>query len=178
MMRTLVILLALAALLGGADRAAAAEYLVGPEDVLEISVYGNPDLDTLVRVEDDGVIRFPLVGAVAVGGKSVSDISTELAARLADGYLVRPYVTVFVREFRSRTVVVMGQVQRPGLYELSGPLTVIEAISKAGGFTDLAAERRLRILRKADGEEQTLTRVDINAPVLPDDVIVVPESLF
>ncbi len=157
---------------------ASSDYLVGAEDVLSISVYEHPDLQTLARVENDGTIQFPLVGEVSVEGKAAAQISRDIERKLADGFLVEPHVTVFVQEFKSRTVVVMGQVRRPGMYELSGPLTVVEAVSKAGGFTDIAAQRSVKILRNQDGVERSLGNVDMSTEVLPDDVIVVPESLF
>ncbi|HAD05075.1 MAG: periplasmic polysaccharide biosynthesis/export protein [Desulfuromonadales bacterium GWD2_61_12] len=240
-------------------------YLIGAGDVLKIAVYDHPDLSTTVRVNNDGSINFPLIGTVHVAGGSVAKASTMLGAALADGYIVNPQVSVFIEEFRSRKAIIMGQVKNPGLYELSGPSTLLELISKAGGlsanagesvsikrrasaksgeeqlltlnlkdltengdaslnvsvldgdsvfvaetgtlyvtgqvnrpnayrigqktsiikavtmaggFTELAAKGRVKIIRKVNGTDQVLENVPLHTAVLPEDVIVVPESFF
>ncbi len=111
-----------------------ADYLVGPGDVLSISVYDNPDLATKVRVSSTGTIVMPLLGQVDVNKLSVPAITEKLTHLLAGGYIVNPQVNVFVDEYRSKKVVVLGSVRSPGLIELNGPTTFLELISKAGGF--------------------------------------------
>lgn len=177
-MRTSIVATVVFLSLAVALSVAANEYRVGPEDVLKISVYEHADLETVARVENDGRIQFPLVGVLEVQGKTTSQISRDLERLLADGYLVDPDVAVFIEEFKSRKVVVMGQVKKPGLYELTGPLTVVEVISRAGGFTDIAAQRNVKIIRKGEEGEQTLDDIDFSDAIMPDDVVVVPESLF
>lgn len=156
----------------------ATDYRVGPTDVLSITVYENDDMETLTRVEEDGTIKLPLLDQVEVAGMTVVEISKHIEGLLADGYLVDPHVSVFVTEFKSQKVVVMGQVKNPGLYELTEKFTVIEVISRAGGFTDIAAQNSLKIIRKHDDGEKMINDIDYSDMVMPDDVIVVPESLF
>ena len=236
-------------------------YQIGPGDVLKISVYDHPDLSTVVRVDDQGRIAFPLVGQVEIAGQTAAAAAQIVTARLNGDYVVNPQVSLFVEEFRSQKVVVIGEVMRPGVYELSGPTTLLELVSKAGGltrlagrsatihrtsgqentftinvgealdsgkgtadvrlldgdtvtiakagvvyvtgqvnrpaaysiepdmtvikavtlaggFTQLAAEGRIKIIRKVDGNEQVLNRVTLHDKLQAEDVMVVPESFF
>jgi polysaccharide export outer membrane protein len=120
---------------------AAEEYLVGEGDILRISVYGHDDLTTEVRVSGEGTISFPLIEDVAVGGKTVAEIADVVTQGLADGFIIDPQVSVFVSEFRSMSVTIMGNVRNPGLYELHGQTTFLELLSKAGGLSDEAGDR-------------------------------------
>lgn len=137
-------------------------YRVGAGDVLKVDVYDNPDLSTTVRVSADGIIQFPLIGEVFIGRMNVSQVADTLAKKLSNGYIVNPQVSVFVQEFRSKKAVIMGPVASPGLYELSGPVTLLELISKAGGLTDAAGDL-LTVKRKtADGnQEEKIISVDL-----------------
>jgi polysaccharide biosynthesis/export protein len=128
--------------------AAHTDYLVGGGDILKVTVYDHPDLDTTVRVTSDGTIPFPLVGQVQIGGLPVSQVAETLAEMLANGYIIDPQVSVFVEEFRSKKVIIMGQVENPGLYELNGPTTLLELISKAGGMNTESGDN-VTIKRKA-----------------------------
>jgi polysaccharide biosynthesis/export protein len=110
------------------------DYLVGPGDVLSITVYDNDDLKTKVRVSSNGTIVMPLLGQVNVSKLTISAITEKLTRLLASGYIVNPQVNVFVDEFRSKKVVILGNVRNPGLIELNGPTTFLELVSKAGGF--------------------------------------------
>ena len=130
----------------------AEDYLVGPGDVLGISVYDNEDLTTKVRVSTAGTIVMPLLGQVEVQGESVNAITNKITSLLADGYLVNPQVNIFVEEYRSKKVVVLGNVRTPGLIELSGPTNFLELVSKAGG------------LEKDAGDTATIQRKDGAAP--------------
>lgn len=109
-------------------------YVVGPGDILRITVYDNKDLETTARVGDTGSIIMPLIGRVDVADLNILQISDVITEKLADGYIVNPQVTVFIEEYRSKKVVILGQVNRPGLYELSGDINFLELISKAGGL--------------------------------------------
>lgn len=129
------------------------DYHVGEGDVLKVTVYDHPDLTTTVRVGGGGSVLFPLIGQLAIEGLSVNEVSEKLSTALADGYIVDPQVSVFVQEFRSRKVVIMGEVGRPGLYELSGPTTLLQLISKAGGLSKDAGDRAA-VHRKVDGREE------------------------
>jgi polysaccharide biosynthesis/export protein len=244
---------------------AAQDYVVGEGDVLQVTVYDHPDLTTTVRVSGDGSIIFPLIGHVKISGLTISDVSHKIAEMLSQGYIVYPQVTVFVQEFRSQKVTIMGQVKNPGLYELKGYTTFLEVLSKAGdltkdaadkaivkrkpgpsgkkekiitidlkrlielgdtsqdvpivdgdsiyipkagvfyvtgevrkpdaykfeegttvlkaitmagGFTDKASTGRVKIIRKEKGKDDVMEKVKMDESVMPDDVIVVPESFF
>jgi len=98
-------------------------------------VYDNPDLEKTVRVSGEGAIVLPLIGEIAVEGLSVTAVTQRITGLLADGYLINPHVSVFVEEFRSKKATILGEVNRPGLYEISGEITFLEMVSKAQGFT-------------------------------------------
>jgi polysaccharide export outer membrane protein len=108
------------------------EYKVGAADVLEISIYDQPDLSRKITVLQDGTINFPLIGSIQVAGKSVGEIAELIRELLEKDYLYNPYVTVTVQEFRSKKISVLGNVKEPGIYYLEGPTTLLDIISKAG----------------------------------------------
>ncbi|MEZ4599279.1 MAG: SLBB domain-containing protein [Syntrophotaleaceae bacterium] len=257
-----VLLIALRGQLGAAEES---DYRVGEGDVLQIMVYGNPDLTTTARVSGKGTILFPLIGEVGIDGLTISQVAQKVAGRLEKGYILNPQVSVFVQQFGSQKATIMGEVTTPGLYELSGVTTLMELISKAGGvtddagdtvtirrknpatpnkdevmtisltnlmekndggpkptirggdsvfvakagviyvtgqvknpaayklepgtsvikavtmaggFTELASQRRIQIIRKIQGQEKLMEKVPLHTLVEPDDVIVVPESFF
>lgn len=111
-------------------------YKVGTEDVLSITVWGEPELDKTVVVAQDGTINYPLLGNIAVAGYTVKEIDELITRLLAADYLVNPQVDVMVKEYRSQKVLVLGEVLRPGLYILTGPTSLLEIISMAGGVSD------------------------------------------
>ncbi|MCL5023986.1 MAG: SLBB domain-containing protein [Nitrospirae bacterium] len=238
------------------------DYIVGERDVLRITVYDHPDLTSVARVSGEGTISFPLIGEVKVAGLTTPQIAKKISELLSNGYIVDPQVIVFIEEFRSKKATVIGEVARPGLYELPGQTTflellsraggltkdagenaiikrkvnqgeqsfnidlkkliekgdtsldmnlqdgdsvyipkagffyvtgevkkpdaykyeegttVLKAITMAGGFTDKAAEKRIKIKRKEGGKENTVEKVGLDDLIKPDDVIVVPESFF
>jgi polysaccharide export outer membrane protein len=133
---------------GGATRAHAEEYVVGAGDLLQVSVFDHPDLSVSARVSPEGQIRFPLIGTVYVAGLSTARVVDVLTARLANGYIVDPQVTVSIQEYRSRKANVVGLANRPGMYEFRGALTLLELLSRAGGPAPEA------------GSQATLTRRD------------------
>jgi polysaccharide export outer membrane protein len=116
----------------------ARDYLVGSQDVLKISVYEHPDLETTVRVSEDGRITFPLIGDLEVKNLTVQQIEKKIASKLSDGIIPNAQVTVFIDQYRGTRVTVMGEVTKPGQYEITGPTTVVEAISMALGMTENA----------------------------------------
>lgn len=252
-------------LLGTLAMAADDGYQIGTGDVVKITVYGHPDLTTVARVDDYGSISFPLLGEIVIGGQTAAVAAQTITSSLNGDYIVSPQVTVFIEEFRSKKVVISGEVVRPGLYELTGPTTIMELISKAGGltkgagraatvhrsqqtangqaatftvnlgelleagrsagdlqlmdgdsvtvakagvvyvtgqvnrpaayniepdmtvikavtlaggFTPLASQRRIKIIRKIAGNEQVIERVSLHERIAADDVMVIPESFF
>jgi polysaccharide biosynthesis/export protein len=136
-------------------------YIVGAQDVLTIALFDQPDLGGKYTVEADGTFTFPLVGRVKAGGLSLRDVEVELRKLLSDGFFKNPQVSVAVEQYRSQRVFVVGEVRVPGTYPLTGDMTLIEVLSRAGSTTDSAGGEvlivRPRMGRKADG------------PVLPSD---------
>ncbi len=119
--------------------AVAQDYLLGGGDVVTVSVYEQPDMTTTVRISGDGMISLPLLGQVSADNLTVKQLEEKIELLLADGYVVDPQVHVFVEEFRSRKVTILGEVDSPGVYEIQGRTTILELISKAGGLTENAA---------------------------------------
>ena len=264
MKKTLYLIFIINALTIYAASVYAQDYILGEGDVLTISVYDQPDLQSTVRISGDGMITLPLIGQIAATGQSVDQLGKKIESRLADGYIIDPHVNIFVEEFRSLKATILGGVNAPGLYELKGQtslleliskaggltqeaanqaiiqrdqedhkakkvitvklselmeqgqssqnlsivngdniyipkkkvfyvtgevkspnsyeyeegLTVIQALTKAGGVNDKAAPSRIKIIRSANGKEELLERVKMDQQVQANDVIVVPESYF
>jgi len=253
-------------LLATVSRAEARESIVNFSDVLEISVFGHPEMATTVRVDGQGMVLLPLLNQVKVQGLTISQASAHIAKLLAAGYIVNPQVNVFVKNFREYKASILGQVVKPGVYDVNqkttllelvsmaggltpeagdratlkresgregeggtqeiiielkrlvdqgdasqnvaildgdkvfivkaglfyvtgqvkkpdsykyqDKLTVIKAITMAGGFSNTASKGSVRIVRKVNGKELEITGAEMDALVQPDDVIVVPESFF
>jgi polysaccharide export outer membrane protein len=133
------------------------DYVIGPEDVLSIDVFNVPELSRLVvRVANDGTVSLPLLGAVRAAGMSALQLRNELEAVWGKSYLEKPQVAVYVQEFHSRPVSVIGAVEKPGLYQLTGPRTLIEMLSMAGGLakrSSAPAGRTVYVTRKGGFED-------------------------
>ena len=110
----------------------AADYVIGPQDILLIQVFDQPDLGGKYTVEADGTFTFPMIGRVKAGSLTLRGFERELKVRLADGYFRSPQVTVAVEQYRSQRVFVMGEVRQPGPVALTGGMTLIEALARAG----------------------------------------------
>jgi polysaccharide export outer membrane protein len=137
----LLLLLALAAAqaadtTSGGSRAG--NYVVGPKDVVRVTVFNEPELSGAWRVENDGEFSYPFLGRVRAGGLTLSQIDDALTAGLADGYLRDPQVMVDIDEYRSQSVFVIGEVRAPGKYILPGEITLLDALGQAGATTDAA----------------------------------------
>ena len=128
-------------------------YVVGSGDVLKIDVYDHADLQKTVRVSNTGSIVIPFIGQVQVGGMTIPDITKQLTLLLADGYIVNPQVNIFIEEFRSKKVIVLGQVNKPGIAKLRGATTFLEIISQAGGLKPDAGDTAT-IKRIKDGKQE------------------------
>ncbi|MDT7041583.1 polysaccharide biosynthesis/export family protein [Candidatus Nitronereus thalassa] len=150
-------------------------YQVGPNDVLRVEVFDEPDLLTETAVSGLGVIKFPLLGELRVAGMTVKEVEETLAKRLEDGYLKNPKVTVSILTYRN--FFISGEARNPGAYPYREGLTVLKAITLAGGWTERAVKDEAKMLRDVNGNQQMLT-VDMNDFVQPDDIIIVPESFF
>lgn len=128
--------------------AMAQDYRLGEGDILTIGVWGHEELQVqALPVRPDGKIAFPLVGEVVVRGKSLAELTVELTTALGE-YVKEPRVTVNVDKFRTTRVYVLGQVAKPGLYEIERQHNLLDAIGLAGGYTKDAAKKKVHIIRK------------------------------
>ncbi len=134
------------------------DYVIGPQDVVTIQVYDQADLGGKYSVEADGTFSFPLIGRVKAGGQTLRALEQDLKAKLADGYFRNPQVTVAIEQYRSQRVFVMGEVRQPGPVPLTGGMTLIEALARAGSTTSTASGE-VAIVR---------SQGDARGPVLPD----------
>ena len=153
------------------------DYILGPEDVIEIIVWGHGDLKRELPISLEGKISFPLIGEVKASGSTSQQLEKIIAGKLADGYIVNPQVTITVSEYRSQKFFIMGQVQKPGKYDLAPGTTILMAISIGGGLTEKAAPGRIKITRENGGMKKEF-RATMETLVQPGDTIIIPESFF
>ncbi len=160
------------------------DYIIGPEDLLEISVFELEGLNKTVRVSEEGMINLPLLGEVRAEGQTRRGLEEVVRNLLEVKYINNPQVSVFIREFRSRSVSVIGSVRRPGTYKLLGTRTLIHMISESGGLTDNAGPVLYVIRVSPEGESQRITvdldqlmvqgQPELNLLVQSGDVINIP----
>ncbi len=155
------------------------EYVIGPEDMLDIFVWKNPELSRTVPVRPDGKVSLPLVNDIVAAGLTPSQLRERVTAKLNE-YVPSPEVTVMIREVHSVKVAVMGSVKMPGRYEIKTAATVLEMIAMAQGFSEFADKNGVVVLRQ-NGERipfnfrnATKGEDKANFFVRPGDVIVVP----
>ena len=162
------------------------EERLGVDDVFEVRVYGEEDLTGLFRVSIDGTIDYPYVGRVKVLDMGSGEVQDVISRRLKDGFLKNPQVSVMVKEWNSRKISVIGQVQKPGSVPYFPGMTVVDAIAAAGGFTPIAAQNTVTLRREKAGKVESRTcRVgeisegtSPNVAILPGDRVFVEERLF
>jgi polysaccharide biosynthesis/export protein len=118
-------------------------YIIGPKDVIAVSVFNQPQLTGRYVVESDGLFTFPLLGRLTASGLTLRALEDQLRERLARGYLKDPQVTVTIDQYRSQQIFVMGEVRQPGPVQLTGPITLLEALARAGSITDRAGMEAL-----------------------------------
>ena len=164
-------------------------YRLLPNDLVNIQVFQEDDLQSTERIARDGTISFPFIGTVSLVGKTLQESAEILQMRLRE-YLVHPQVTVRVTEYSKRRFTVLGQVAKPGIYELpdGSTLTLLEAIGMAGGYTRIANQSRITLKRQGQRGEETLLRLDgasmardktsSRFEVQPGDTITVGESFL
>jgi polysaccharide export outer membrane protein len=154
-------------------RAQANNYVVGPQDVLLISLFDQPDLNGKFVVEADGTFPFPLLGRVAVGSLTLPQVESALKKRLVEGgFFKNPQISVAIEQYHSQRVFIVGEVRSPGMYPVTGDMSLIEAIARAGSTLPTAGTETLIVRSKnarADGpilpgmDSADVTRVDLNA---------------
>ncbi len=165
------------------------DYLIQAGDLVEIKVYKEDDMDRTLRVATNGSITFPLIGNVKISGLTVSAAEQKLENALQE-YIKMPSVSFLIKEYANKTVYVLGQVKKPSSITIlpEKTMTLLEAITSAGGFTDVAAISKVKILRMEDGVQKSI-EVDVSQitkegnkqydiPLKPADIVFVPQSLF
>jgi polysaccharide export outer membrane protein len=171
----------------GAGRDAAAQqlqdYTLSPGDAVEVSVWKEPDLTKAVIVRPDGKFSFPLVGEVAAVGRTVVQVQTEIATKLKT-YIPDPVVTVALSGLEGNKIYVIGQVNKPGAYVMNPRLSIVQALSMAGGMTPFAGLNDIIVLRKQAGGQKMIKfqfgdvskgrNLEQNVALESGDVIIVP----
>jgi polysaccharide export outer membrane protein len=164
-------------------------YVLSPNDVVQVKVYQEDDLETKARIAKDGTTSFPLIGVINLGGKTIQQASILIRDALGKDYLVNPQVTITVVEYAKRRFTVLGQVQKPGTFEIPNEetVTLMQAIAMAGGYTRLANRSGVIVSRNVAGKKVSHTldvRMTANDAeskpfeILPEDTITIPERLF
>lgn len=158
-------------------------YVIGPGDVLHISVWKEEAMQKEVVVKPDGGISFPLIGEVVAGGKTTNELKQELVEKLKR-FIPNPVVNVSVASTRSNKIYVVGKVNRPGEYTTSNYMDVLQALSMAGGLTAFADSEDIKVIRKLNGKTKVFLfdyddvisgeRLDMNILLKAGDTVVVP----
>ena len=163
------------------------DYIIGPEDVLDITVWKNADLSKTVQVRPDGRISLPLIGDVAAVSRTSTQLTEEISSRLKS-YMENPTVSIVVKEVNSYAIFVLGEVVKPGRYPLKSKTTLLQAITLASGLTPVASRNKIVIFRFAkDGDPLMKIKAsyddivlrdgtDQNIELKPGDTIVVPSE--
>jgi polysaccharide export outer membrane protein len=132
------------------------EYVIGPDDVLAINVWKEPEISRTLLVRPDGNISLPLMGDLMASGRTPVQLQQQIKDHLVE-YLSNPEVTVLVQEAKSHKFNIIGEVEKPGSYLMAGPMTVLDAIALAGGVRDFARTTKIYVLRvNADGSRTRL----------------------
>jgi polysaccharide export outer membrane protein len=138
---------------GKAASSADSQYRIGPEDVLHVSVWGNQELTMDVIVRPDGKISIPLVQDIQAEGFTASEMADRIHQKLLP-YIIDPNVSVIVKQINAPKFSVIGYVNRPGTYPMRGDVTVLQALSEAGGFTPFASPKKIKLVRNAGGKQE------------------------
>jgi len=159
------------------------EYLLGPEDAIEVSVWKEPDLTKQLVVRPDGKITYPLIGEVQAAGRTVNQLQAEILKRL-EKYVTDAHVTVILLKAQNYKIYVTGKVNKPSDFTIGKPVNVMQAIAMAGGLTPFASPGSITIIRTINGKEEVFPFdykevargefLEQNRTLLPGDVVVVP----
>lgn len=161
------------------------DYRIGPSDLLQIDIFQVPELSQAVRVNSQGFISLPLIGAVQVNNLTSQQMEQLLAGLLGEKYLQNPQVSVFIEEYASQRVTLEGAVKKPGIYPIQGRTTLLQAIASAEGINDVASQEGIKLFRPTGDNTKQIFYYDIEAirqgavpdpEIHADDIIVVDES--
>jgi polysaccharide biosynthesis/export protein len=159
------------------------DYIIGPEDVIDINVWKEPDMTRIVPVRPDGKISLPLINDVQAAGSTPQQLATTVTDKLRK-FLTEPQVTVIVTQINSQRVFVVGEVIRAGAFPLIPGMTVLQALASAGGFTTFADMKKIHVMRLVNGKHVEMPfnyrevlkgdNPDQNIKLEPGDTVVVP----
>lgn len=158
------------------------DYTVGPNDLIEVEIFEMDNLKRTVRVNAAGAISLPLIGQVVVGGMTSQQIEERIASRYSEKYLQNPQVSIFIKEFTSERITIEGAVGHPGIFPLTGRLTLLRALAMAGGFGPIANTSQVMVYRTNDQQvresavydvEKIRAGKSIDPAIQGDDLIVV-----
>lgn len=165
------------------------DYVLQPGDLLEITVFMEDGMNRTLRISGNGTITFPLIGNLKISGYSVAQAEVELVKELKQ-FIKSPQVSMLIKEYGNKTVYVLGQVKKPSAIQIppEKSLTILEAITSVGGFTDIANTSKVKVLRMEKGKQKSI-EVDVtqitkqgnkslDISLMPGDVIFVPQSMF
>jgi polysaccharide biosynthesis/export protein len=164
--------------------AGASGYKIGPQDVLDISVFKVPELSKSLQVADSGNINLPLVGEMPAAGRTPEELEADLTKRLGRKYLQSPQVTVYVKEYNSQRITVEGAVKKPGVYAFRGKGSLLQYLAMAEGLDSLSSDSTVIVFRQISGK-RAAAKFDISEiragkaddpPVLSGDIIVAGTS--
>lgn len=165
-----------------------AEYVMGPGDLIEISVWNHPELTKTMRIRPDGKLSFPLVGDMQAEGVTPSRLTGKIQQRLTE-YLKDPQVSVIVMDYKSKNILVIGDVKNPGIYQYEGNMTTFDAIGMAGGYGRHAELRSILVVRDTYSDYPEFYLADLysvihdadvagNLRLRADDIVYVPKSFI
>jgi len=148
-------------------------YTLSPYDVIDVSVFGEEDLHTRAKLGADGTVLLPLIQSVSLSGKTVAEATDLIQKKYAAGFVKDPHILVTVLEYRKSTFSILGQVMRPGIYEIpeGTHMSIVDAILLAGGFTRTAAQNNVKVKRMVKGKAAVTT---VKAVAMADDPNVTP----
>lgn len=158
------------------------DYRISPNDLIEVEIFEMDNLKRTVRVNAAGAVSLPLIGQIVIGGLTPQEVEQLIASRYSEKYLQNPQVSIFIKEFTTDRITIEGAVSRPGIFPLTGRLTLLRALAMAGGFGPIAETSKVMVYRVNDQQVRESAVYDIekiragkaaDPPIQGDDLIVV-----
>lgn len=151
-------------------------YILGVDDAIKVVVFGEADLSNTYKIGSTGSISFPLIGEIVLSGKSIREAEDLIEAKLSDGYLIEPSVSIEISSYR--TFYILGEVRSPGSYNYQNGVNVLKAVALAGGFTYRANKKNVQILKTRKDGSDLYDKMPVSTSITPGDIILVKERFF
>ncbi|MBT8419918.1 MAG: polysaccharide export protein [Gammaproteobacteria bacterium] len=173
------------AIVGAPPTPRTTDYRLNPQDLVNVTVFQVPELSTTQNIGNTGHIQLPLIGHIAIGGLTMKEAEQRITDRLSRDYLQNPRVNVFVKEYKGLKFTMLGAIRKPGVFDITGPTTLLQGLAMAGGFTHFAKESKIMLLRTENAGYTQAYIIDgkkLQSGALADpiliggDRIVIPES--